>query len=178
MPELSRRLTYYRRLAMRIGIPLQFVDDAVHDIDRAVTTERAECDDDPSHWKRTARLRAIDQLRIWRGVDSDRKALPELRSLDELLRPGPISGANRSAAAELQIVRPPHDSVDPLDEQDKRRAVGELLAVLPAREHALVQLRLDGWTLLEIGEVLDVSESRASRLEKQAIGRLRKALVI
>ncbi len=55
-------------------------------------------------------------------------------------------------------------------------AIAELVARLPDREEIVVSLYYyDHLTMRGIGEVLGVSESRVSRLHKQAITRLRGA---
>lgn len=149
----SRRLSYYRKIAARCGVPPQFLDDAVEAIDVKVREQPGHAE----HWKRMARFTAIDQMRFWRwesGYEPN-----ELMATLEGLTPTADEG----------------EGYDPLDEQDKRRAVAELLGVLPLREHCVIQLRLDGWPHMRIGELFGISESRAATVEKTAIKRLRKS---
>ena len=157
-PTPARRLTHYRKLAARCGVPPQFLDDAVQAIDAKVRLEPSER---AAYWRRTARFEAINQMRFWRGVHGDREPNEPPVSLDGLTGLLPAGEDDR---------------YDPLDEQDKRRAVHELMGVLPLREHCILQLRLDGWKYMQIAELFEMTESRAVKVEKQALRRLRKAL--
>jgi len=70
-----------------------------------------------------------------------------------------------------------HDSIDPqrnLTDIELRQAIAEAISSLPEREKIVVTLYYyEELTLREIGDVLGVTESRASQLHTKAILRLR-----
>ncbi len=64
-----------------------------------------------------------------------------------------------------------------LDETETREALAQSIAALPEREKIVITLHYyEELTLREIGEVLDVTESRISQLHTKAILRLRSRL--
>lgn len=72
------------------------------------------------------------------------------------------------------------DSVEPIDllgEDDFQKALAQEIMRLPERERLVVSLYYDEeLNLREIGEVLNVSESRVSQISSQAMLRLRSRL--
>lgn len=67
--------------------------------------------------------------------------------------------------------------VDLLEEDDFQQALAEAITTLPERERLVVALYYDEeFNLREIGEVLNVSESRVSQISSQAMLRLRSRL--
>ena len=72
------------------------------------------------------------------------------------------------------------DSVEPIDllgEEDFQQALAQEIMRLPERERLVISLYYDEeLNLREIGEVLDVSESRVSQISSQAMLRLRSRL--
>lgn len=154
----ASRSTYYRRVALSVGVPPQFVEDVAQEIETAIALGDPEVS-----WKVIARRTAIDQLRFWCKSGFDRVLAEPPVSLEELVR--------------LPEQREPDQPVDALDEQDKRRAVQEILGILPVREHLIVQLRMEGWLCKDIGTVLGITESRVAWLEKEGVTMLRRALM-
>jgi len=64
-----------------------------------------------------------------------------------------------------------------LEEDDFQQALAEAIMTLPERERLVVALYYDEeFNLREIGEVLNVSESRVSQISSQAMLRLRARL--
>jgi len=64
-----------------------------------------------------------------------------------------------------------------LEEDDFQQALAEAIMTLPERERLVVALYYDEeFNLREIGEVLNVSESRVSQISSQAMLRLRSRL--
>ena len=74
----------------------------------------------------------------------------------------------------------PHLSAAAADEFaacEDRELVRELFAVLAPRERALVRLRFGGdLSQAEIGRLMDISQSQASRLLAAALQKLRRAI--
>ena len=72
------------------------------------------------------------------------------------------------------------DSVEPIDllvEENFQQALAQEIMRLPERERLVVSLYYDEeLNLREIGEVLNVSESRVSQISSQAMLRLRSRL--
>lgn len=67
--------------------------------------------------------------------------------------------------------------VDLLEEDDFQQALSDAITTLPERERLVVALYYDEeFNLREIGEVLNVSESRVSQISSQAMLRLRSRL--
>ena len=70
-----------------------------------------------------------------------------------------------------------HEPIDLLGEDDFQQALAQAIMGLPERERLVVSLYYDEeLNLREIGEVLDVSESRVSQISSQAMLRLRSRL--
>lgn len=70
------------------------------------------------------------------------------------------------------------EPIDLLGEDDFQQALADAIMALPERERLVVSLYYDEeLNLREIGEVLDVSESRVSQISSQAMLRLRAKLV-
>jgi RNA polymerase sigma factor for flagellar operon FliA len=79
----------------------------------------------------------------------------------------------------LDTIRDPNapDPQAALDNVDVRHTLVEAIETLPERETLVVALYyFEGLTLREIGEVLGVTESRASQLHSKAVLRLRSRL--
>jgi DNA-binding CsgD family transcriptional regulator len=55
--------------------------------------------------------------------------------------------------------------------------VGHLLARIPEREQAIVELRMEGYTLREVGTAMGVGPERVRQLEMRAMRRMGAALV-
>lgn len=73
-----------------------------------------------------------------------------------------------------QSPNPAHET----ERAELRRGVASILAGLPERERQVLSLRyMHSWTLKQIAAYLQVSESRASQLDAQAIARMRRLLV-
>ncbi len=72
------------------------------------------------------------------------------------------------------------DSTDPthvVEIDELKRTLGEAIAKLPERERLVIALYYyEGLTLREIGEILDISESRVSQIHTKAVFRLRGRL--
>jgi len=70
------------------------------------------------------------------------------------------------------------EPVNLLEEDDFQQALAKAIMTLPERERLVVSLYYDEeFNLREIGEVLNVSESRVSQISSQAMLRLRSRLV-
>ena len=70
-----------------------------------------------------------------------------------------------------------------MEEDEEKRAVRRLVSTLGAREREIIELRfgLSGGAELtqkEVADVLHISQSYISRLEKKIIGRLRKEMEV
>lgn len=97
-------------------------------------------------------------------------------SLDDYLGSGSDDGSSLS----LMETVADKDSPDPHGEfeaNEQRRRLAEAIAGLPEREKLLVALYYhENLTLREIGDIINVSESRVCQLHAQALVRLRKRL--
>jgi RNA polymerase sigma factor for flagellar operon FliA len=102
------------------------------------------------------------------------RRLDQLRSADlAVLKQGSIDGHNDLDTA-LDPGDCPHAQ---LERVELRRLLAQAIEQLPARERQVLALYYhEERTLADIGEVIGVSESRASQLRTQAIGRLRTIL--
>lgn len=71
-------------------------------------------------------------------------------------------------------VAKPHEQIE---QQDLRKSIAAIISSLPEREQLVLALYYDEeLNLKEIGDVLDVSESRVSQLHKQALIRLQSKI--
>jgi RNA polymerase sigma factor for flagellar operon FliA len=99
-----------------------------------------------------------------------------IHALDEMWTVGDASGDQVSLLDTIQD----HQAPDPetlLAEQDLRDQVGDAIQRLPEREKVVIALYYyENLTLREIGEVLGVTESRASQLHTKAVLRLRSRI--
>ncbi|MEO1879633.1 MAG: RNA polymerase sigma factor FliA [Methylococcales bacterium] len=69
------------------------------------------------------------------------------------------------------------EPMDVLGKENFKRALVQAITGLPERERLIISLYYDdGLNLREIGEVLDISESRVSQISSQAVLRLRARL--
>ena len=75
---------------------------------------------------------------------------------------------------------PDRNALDPqqlVDQGEMRARIADAIAVLPEREKLVIALYYyENLTLREIGEVLNVTESRVSQLHTKAVLRLRSKL--
>ncbi len=98
----------------------------------------------------------------------------QIYSLDE-----EINDATGNSMQRTDLLADPY-SPDPqnlLDETEEKRILTEAISLLSEREQLLLALYYqEGLTLKEIGEVLEISESRVCQLHGQAIKRLRKII--
>jgi RNA polymerase sigma factor for flagellar operon FliA len=103
-------------------------------------------------------------------------AQSRMHALDEMWSAGDGSGE----AVSLLEVLEDADAVDPVAAvaaQSLRDEIGDAIQRLPEREKVVVALYYyENLTLREIGEVLGVTESRASQLHSKAVLRLRSRL--
>jgi len=80
---------------------------------------------------------------------------------------------------ELEIITHPmyHPTVvNRLLEQEIRIAVREAVSQLPVKECVIMTMYLDGYTLKQIGRILDVSEGRISQIMRATVCKLRGLL--
>lgn len=131
------------------------------------------------------RLRAVDaarttlQQRLGRPAEPDELAaevgmtLPELRALLE--RPTHVSSAGDDEIAEVDDPGPGLDEA--FEDEATRETLKAAVRRLPERDQVIVALYFfEGFTLAEIGQVLDVTESRVSQLRTRALKALRAEL--
>jgi len=86
------------------------------------------------------------------------------------------AGARPEPLATLELRASPV-AQEQIEACERRASLGELLAVLPPRERALVLLRFGGdLSQSEIAQRLDISQSQASRLLAAALQKLRRAI--
>ena len=91
-------------------------------------------------------------------------------SVEELAESGDSAFSDSENASE--------SPVELLEQDDFQQALAEAIMTLPERERLVVALYYDEeFNLREIGEVLNVSESRVSQISSQAMLRLRARLV-
>ncbi|MGE5599483.1 MAG: RNA polymerase sigma factor WhiG [Bacteroidota bacterium] len=99
-----------------------------------------------------------------------------LTSLDEIWM---IHSDEEESVRVMDLVRDA-DSYDPIrlvEVEEVKRQLAEAIAKLPERERLVVALYYyEGLTLKEIGEILDISESRVSQIHTKAVFRLRGRL--
>lgn len=132
-----------------------------------------------------ARLRAVDAARttllhrLGRAPEPEELAeeaglsLAELREV--LDRPTHIGAATDEEIAELDAHVPGLDEA--FEDEGTRALLLEAVHRLPERDQVIVALYFfEGFTLAEIGQVLDVTESRVSQLRTRAIKALRAEL--
>ena len=97
-----------------------------------------------------------------------------LTSLDE-----EVSGNNGGLTRKLDLVED-INSPDPLsivEEKENRRLLVEAVSMLGERDQLILSLYYsDGLTLKEIGQILEVSESRVCQLHSQAMKKLRRTV--
>jgi RNA polymerase sigma factor for flagellar operon FliA len=97
-----------------------------------------------------------------------------LQSLDE-----EVSGNDGSQMSKLELLEDVN-SPDPLsvmEEREDKRLLAEAIETLGQRDKLILSLYYsDGLTLKEIGQVLEVSESRVCQLHSQVMKKLRKTL--
>ncbi|WP_320670063.1 RNA polymerase sigma factor WhiG [Patulibacter defluvii] len=99
-----------------------------------------------------------------------------VHALDELWAVGDASGDQVSLLDTIEDERA-DDPEQLLAEQDLRDQVADAIQRLPEREKVVIALYYyENLTLREIGEVLGVTESRASQLHTKAVLRLRSRL--
>ncbi|MGE4426713.1 MAG: RNA polymerase sigma factor WhiG [Solirubrobacteraceae bacterium] len=99
-----------------------------------------------------------------------------VHALDEMWSVGDGSGDQVSLLDTLEDEHAP-DPEAIVAEQGLRDQIGEAIEALPEREKVVVALYYyENLTLREIGEVLGVTESRASQLHTKAVLRLRSRL--
>ncbi|MGX6449229.1 FliA/WhiG family RNA polymerase sigma factor [Patulibacter sp. S7RM1-6] len=99
-----------------------------------------------------------------------------IHALDELWSVGDASGDRVSLLDTIEDEAAP-DPAALVDEQALRDQIGEAIDRLPEREKVVIALYYyENLTLREIGEVLGVTESRASQLHTKAVLRLRSRL--
>ncbi len=104
------------------------------------------------------------------------KANTIVSSLDELRR----VGKDNEEVAAIDIVKSDEETTNPEEiaiRQEVREMIEEALHSLPEREkNVLILYYYEDLTLKEIGEVLNVTESRVSQLHAKALVRLRAKL--
>ncbi|WP_340537184.1 FliA/WhiG family RNA polymerase sigma factor [Nocardioides sp. GXZ039] len=99
--------------------------------------------------------------------------LAEFRELRE--RPTSFSHADEEEVAALDDLAPAVDAA--LEDEDTRQSLLQALATLPERDQIVIALYFfEGLTLGEIGQVLNVTESRVSQLRSRATASLRVGL--
>jgi RNA polymerase sigma factor for flagellar operon FliA len=133
--------------------------------------------------------RAMERFRTLEGRDPSRDELARLlgippNTLDRVQRDSNLhrlvslhSPAGENTTLADQIRSPEPDAEMRGVELATRQEVSEALRFLPERERAAVTLYFHlGLSLKEIGQVLGVTESRASQLRSQGLQRLKSAL--
>jgi RNA polymerase sigma factor for flagellar operon FliA len=99
-----------------------------------------------------------------------------IAALDELWTVSDTTGDQVSLLDTLQDPEAP-DPAEVMDESELEDRVADAIARLPEREKLVIALYYyENLTLREIGEVLDVTESRISQLHTKAVLRLRSRL--
>ncbi|WP_300383836.1 FliA/WhiG family RNA polymerase sigma factor [uncultured Nocardioides sp.] len=132
-----------------------------------------------------SRLRAVDearttlQHRLGRSPEPEELAeetgltLAELRGLLE--RPTHVAAAGDDELAEVDDAGPALDEA--FEDEATRETLKSAVKRLPERDQVIVALYFfEGFTLSEIGQVLDVTESRVSQLRTRALKALREEL--
>lgn len=105
------------------------------------------------------------------------RALEQLRALDvATVRQVDAPGSDGESLLDV-VVDPGEGAVAQLERKELRQHLTRALGRLPARERQILALSYEEeLTLAEIGEVLEVSESRVCQLRSLAISRLRTSL--
>ena len=105
------------------------------------------------------------------------KTLEQLRTLDVgAVRSLDAPTEDGSTRLEL-LMDPDEDAVRRLERQELRAHLGRAIEQLPERERQILSLYYEEeLTLVEIGEVIGVCESRVSQLRSLALSRLRASL--
>ena len=99
--------------------------------------------------------------------------LAELRGLLE--RPTHVAAAGDDELAEVDDAGPALDEA--FEDEATRETLKSAVKRLPERDQVIVALYFfEGFTLSEIGQVLDVTESRVSQLRTRALKALREEL--
>ena len=99
--------------------------------------------------------------------------LAELRGLLE--RPTHVAAAGDDELAEVDDAGPALDEA--FEDEATRATLKSAVKRLPERDQVIVALYFfEGFTLSEIGQVLDVTESRVSQLRTRALKALREEL--
>ncbi len=105
------------------------------------------------------------------------KTALELASLLSLEGPSPYAGKEAKHAELLETI--PSDSIDPFEAFAivvRRKKLWELLEALPERERIIATLYSEGATLVDIGSVFGLSESRISQIRTKTLKKLRWGL--
>ena len=143
-------------------------------LDRASAELEAELHRAPTEVELAARLEIpIAELRsIYTQISTT-----NLIALDELLNVGADRGDQVPLLDKLQVGRP-DDPASNFEEKETRFLLARALELLTDREKIVVVLYYyERMTLLEIGQVLGVTESRISQMHTAAMLRLRRFLV-
>jgi RNA polymerase sigma-B factor len=156
--ELKR---YFRDHGWSVRVP-RSVQELAARVDGAVETMTAELGHTPTAEELAERLdSSVEHILEARGTGSAHRA----ESLDR-----PVGKEEASSLVELL------GADDPGFERAEYAAdLGQLLAVLPARERAVLQLRFEeDLVQREIGQRLGISQMHVSRLLRQGIARLQQ----
>lgn len=95
----------------------------------------------------------------------------QLRALDE-----PLTRDDEALTLAETIADDTPDVESVLVEEELLRAVEQEVAKLPERERQVLKLRLEERAFTDIGRQLNVSNTRAAKLEQKAVSRLRRTL--
>lgn len=99
-----------------------------------------------------------------------RKHFPELA--DRAMHVGQLKETSPAVARESSLLRE-HEFPD-LDGDLRWRAVQAAMQEIPERNRQIIQARLEGKTLLQIGAMLGISKERVRQLEGDALGMIRR----
>jgi len=95
-------------------------------------------------------------------------------SVDETLTAG---DGERMRRGDLLEDRTSPDPLEIIEKKEGQRLLAEAITRLPERDRTVLALYYqEGLTLREIGQVLDISESRVCQLHTRALGKLREQL--
>lgn len=134
----------------------RLAEEAAENISQALGTPATE-----EQIVRATRL-SHEQLRYARNVS-------QKQSIDDVL----YEGETREQRIAQTLEDDGHERR--IHRAEKREAVQRLLRGLSERERLIVLLYyLDGWTMKEIGETLDLSESRVSQMHSEIIVKMRQ----
>jgi len=96
-------------------------------------------------------------------------------SIDETLT---VADGERLRRGDLLEDRTSPDPLEIIERKEGQRLLAESITRLPERDRTVLALYYqDGLTLREIGQVLDISESRVCQLHTRAIAKLREFLI-